>query len=64
VKCGSVRKCRRKFNCKLPGNTLPSIRYIHNPINKVGSAGSLLDKKPAKMCCALTEEKLDKIGAT
>jgi hypothetical protein len=36
---------------------------IHKLTKKVSSTGSLLDKKPAKKCHVLTEEKLDEIGA-
>jgi hypothetical protein len=40
-----------------------SKRCMHNPINKVKSAGSVLDKKPAKEHCVLTKEKFGEIGA-
>jgi hypothetical protein len=63
VKCGSARRCRRKFCRKYPGNTVPSTRGIHKLIDKVRSTGSLLDKKPARKRRVLTEEKLDEIGA-
>jgi hypothetical protein len=64
VKCGSGRKCRRKFPCKFPGITVPSTSDIHELSNKVRSTGSLLDKKPAKKKYrVLTEEKLVEIRA-
>jgi hypothetical protein len=53
----------RRFCCKFCGNTVPSITFIHKVINKVRFAGSCMDKKHAKMCIVLTEEKLDKIVA-
>jgi hypothetical protein len=64
IKCGSARKCRRKFRRRLPGITIPSSTGIHEPINKVRSTGSLLDKKPATKRNVLTEEELDEIGPT
>jgi hypothetical protein len=63
VKYGSTRKCRREFHCKFPGISVPSTTGIHKLINKVMSTGSLLDKKPAKNCRVLTEEKQYKIWA-
>jgi hypothetical protein len=63
VKCGSARKCQRKFHRKLSGITVPSITGIHKLIKKVRSTGSLVDKKPAKKYQALTKEKQDEIGA-
>jgi hypothetical protein len=30
-------------------------------VNKVRSTGSFLEKKPARKCCVLTKEKLEKI---
>jgi hypothetical protein len=63
VKCGSARKCRRKFCRKFPGVTIPSTTGIHKLIYKVRSTGSVLDKKPAKKCRVLTKEKLDEIKA-
>jgi hypothetical protein len=47
VKFGSARKCRRKFRRKFPGITVASTAGIHELTEKVRSAGSLLDKKPA-----------------
>jgi hypothetical protein len=62
VKCGSVKKCRRKFHRKFSGNTLPSTRGIDEPIKKVRSIESLLVKKSARKRLVLTEERLDDIG--
>jgi hypothetical protein len=64
VECGSARKCRRKFLPKFPGNIAPSITCIQKLINKARSAGSLLDKEPAKKFCALTERNLDETGSS
>jgi hypothetical protein len=41
VKYGSARNCQRKF----PRNAVPSIRVIHELVNKFRSTGSFLDKK-------------------
>jgi hypothetical protein len=62
VKCGFNINCQRKFCNKFPKNTVPSIRCICIPVNKVRCTGSLLDKKPTKKCRMLTEQKLDEIG--
>jgi hypothetical protein len=62
VKYGSARKCRRKFCHKFLRNTVPSTRGIHELIKKIRSTGSLLDKKPARECYVLTEERLVEIG--
>jgi hypothetical protein len=63
VKCGSARKCRRKFQHKFPRITVPSTTDIHKLIEKVRFTGSLLDKKHAERCNVLNEEKLDEIRA-
>jgi hypothetical protein len=54
----SARNCHRKFCCKFPRNTVPSIRCIHNLINEVRSTGSLLDKKPANRHREVTKETM------
>jgi hypothetical protein len=36
------------YYVEIPRNTVPSIRGTYNIVKKVKSAGSLLDKKPAK----------------
>jgi hypothetical protein len=41
VKCETARKCRRK----LSHERVPSGQTIHNLVNKLGSAGLLIDKK-------------------
>jgi hypothetical protein len=63
VKCGFARNCCRKFCCKFPGITVPSIAGTYKLINKVRSTRSLLDKKPAKNRHVPTEEEIDKIRA-
>jgi hypothetical protein len=63
AKCASTRKCLRKFCRKFPGITVPSTTDIHKLIKNVRSTRSLLDKKLAKICSVLTEERLDEIGA-
>jgi hypothetical protein len=51
------------FNILLNSVFILSTTTIHILIMKAGSRGSLLDKKPAKKCCALNEGKFDKTGA-
>jgi transposase len=63
VKCGSARKCRRKFRRKFRGETVPSRQTIHNLVNKLRSTGLLIDKKQKHKRRVLTEEKLDDMGA-
>jgi hypothetical protein len=55
VKCGSARK-QRKCCSEFIGNTVPSIRCIHNIVNKVRYTGSLLDNKPAKKNCVIPKK--------
>jgi hypothetical protein len=62
VKCALARNWR-KFRYKFPRITVSSTTGIHKLIKKVRSAGSLMDKKPAKKHHLLTEEKLDEIGS-
>jgi hypothetical protein len=62
VKCGSARKCRRKFRLKFPGIKVPSTKGIHKLNNKVRSAGLLLDKEPANKT-SYAYEKQDQVGA-
>jgi hypothetical protein len=50
VKCGSARKCRRKFRRKFYDERVRSRQIIKHLVNKLRSAGQ-----------ALTEEKLDDI---
>jgi transposase len=59
VKCGSDRKCRRKFR----DERLPSTQTIHNLVNKLRTAGLLIGKEQKHKRRVLTEEKLDDIGA-
>jgi hypothetical protein len=48
---------------KFPSYTVQSTRDIHELIKKVRSISLLLEMKPARKCCALTEEKVDEIEA-
>jgi hypothetical protein len=57
VKCGSARKCQRKFRSKFPGITFPSTTGIHKLIKKVRYTGSLLDKKSAKKNAVCSPKK-------
>jgi hypothetical protein len=56
VKCRSI-KCRRKC-CD---ERVTSRQIIHNSVNKLGSTGSLIDKKQKHKRPVLPEEKLDDI---
>jgi hypothetical protein len=58
VKCSSAGKSRRKFRHKYPGITVPSTTDIQKLINKVRSAGSLMDKKPAEKAVCLPKKKI------
>jgi hypothetical protein len=44
-KCGSARKCHKKFQCKFSGEPVPSKQNIHYLIKKLKATGSLFDKK-------------------
>jgi hypothetical protein len=37
----SARKCRRKFQCKFPGEPVPSRQNIHYLVNKLETTGSM-----------------------
>jgi hypothetical protein len=63
VKYGSDRKCRRKFRRKFRDERVPSRQTIHNLVNKLGTAGLLIDKKQKRKPRMLTEEKLDDVEA-
>jgi hypothetical protein len=59
----SDEKYRRKFRGRFPGEPVPSKHGTHYLVNKLKTAGSLLDKKPDWKRNVLTEEKLDDIGS-
>jgi hypothetical protein len=59
----SARKCHRKFQCKFPGEPVPSRQNIQYLVNKLKITGSLLDTKPDMKQTVLTEETLDDTGA-
>jgi hypothetical protein len=59
VKYGSARKCRQKF-CD---ERVPSSQTIHILVNKLRTAGLLIDKKLKHKRQMFTEERLDVIGA-
>jgi ribosomal protein S25 len=59
-----LERVRENFTVNFPGSQFQAQQAsIHKPINKDTSTRLLLDKKPARKCCVLTEEKLDKIRA-
>jgi transposase len=63
VEYGSARKCRRKFRRKLIDDRLPSRQTIHNLVNKLRTAGLLIDEKQKHKRRVLTEQKLDDVEA-
>jgi hypothetical protein len=62
VKYRSARECWRKLRCKFCD--VPSRQTIHNLVNKLRSAGLLIDTKWKCKLQVLTEDKLDDTGAT
>jgi hypothetical protein len=62
VKCCSTRKWQGTYCHKFSWKTVPRTRGIHKLIKKVGSTGSLVDKKPARKCHVLIKEILVKMG--
>jgi hypothetical protein len=63
VKYVSARKCRRKFRHKFCDERVPSRQTIHNLVNKLRTAGLLIDKKQKHKRRVVTVEKLDHIWA-
>jgi hypothetical protein len=61
VKKNSHKSCKRKFLCKFP-KTCPSRDIISKLVKKVRTHSILINRKPLKRNCVLTEEKLDDIG--
>lgn len=59
----SAGKRRRMFRCQFPAESVPSKQSIHYLVNKLKTAGSLLDKKPVCKGTLLAEDKLVDVGA-
>jgi hypothetical protein len=58
VKKNSYKSCRRKFHHKFPNTTCPSGDTISKLVKKVWTNCILIDIKPLKRNCVLTEGKL------
>jgi hypothetical protein len=59
----SAGKCRRKFQCQFPGQTICSKQSIHTLVSKLKITGSLLDKKPDSKMNGADRKKMDDICA-
>jgi hypothetical protein len=55
MKYGPAGKCQQKFQCKFHNERVPCRQIIHNLVNKLRTAGLLIDKKH--------KQKLHEIGA-
>jgi hypothetical protein len=62
VKYRAARKCQQKFWRNIHDERVPSRQKVHNLVNKLRTAGLLINKKHKQRCWVLTEEKLDDIG--
>jgi hypothetical protein len=62
VKKKLYKSCRRKFHPKFPNTTYPSGDTISKLVKRVQTNGILMDRKPLKRNCVLTEEELDDTG--
>jgi hypothetical protein len=62
VKCGSARKCRRKFRRNFRYERVPSRQTIHNLVNKLRTTGLFIDRKQKHKRRVLTAN-LNDIGA-
>jgi hypothetical protein len=58
VKTNSYKSCRNKTSRKFPDTTCPSGDTLSKLVKKIGTHGILIDRKPLKRNCVLTEEKL------
>jgi hypothetical protein len=56
------KSCRRKYHHKFPNTTCPSADTISKLVKRVWTNSILIDRKPLKINCVLSEEKLDDFG--
>jgi hypothetical protein len=61
MKCGSARKCRRKFRCKFRHERLPKRPTIHNLVDKRRPTGETTRNKNISAECLLRKSQ-DDIG--
>ncbi|PSN39894.1 hypothetical protein C0J52_07946 [Blattella germanica] len=62
IKCSSWRRCRCRFQRKLPEVHPPSKYAIYKIAKQFRETGSVLNKKPERKYRVLTDERLNDIG--